>query len=201
MECKKEPALLSALRSNKFFQTTLVLFCGITVASLFFYARKINNVNSSARYSFQQNATNQFRSFPSKEPLDNLRRNGKKIFIAFDYWEQLTMATNNFLDLTALAGYGGRQVVVPFVKDSTFVGSPTEKDLETLALYYNVTALNHTLGSRGLGTLISWKEFQNVCQGKLDAMVYFDYTPKIEVTRPFWPCKDRQRNAFGDLQG
>ena len=32
------------------------------------------------------------------------------------------MATNNFLNLTALAGQGGRQVVVPFVKDSHFRG-------------------------------------------------------------------------------
>ena len=39
----------------------------------------------------------------------------KKIFLALHYWEQLTMATNNFLHLTALAVQGGRQVVVPFV--------------------------------------------------------------------------------------
>lgn len=37
----------------------------------------------------------------------------QKIFLAFYYWEQLTMATNNFLNLTALAAQGGRQVVVP----------------------------------------------------------------------------------------
>ena len=31
------------------------------------------------------------------------------------------MATNNFLDLTALAVYGERQVVVPFVKKLAFL--------------------------------------------------------------------------------
>ena len=77
------------------------------------------------------------------------------------------MATNNFLDLTALAAYGERKVVLPFVKDSRFYGVPTKEDFQTLALYFNVSALNHTLRSRGHGTLISWKEFQVLCQGKL----------------------------------
>ena len=52
------------------------------------------------------------------------------------------MATNNFLDLTALAAYGERQVVLPFVKNSFFFGEPTKEGFETLALYYNVSALN-----------------------------------------------------------
>ena len=73
----------------------------------------------------------------------------QKLFLAFYYWEQLTMATNNFLNLTALAAQGGRQVVVPFVKDSHFRGVPTShrrnQTHNTLALYYNVSALNETL--------------------------------------------------------
>ena len=73
----------------------------------------------------------------------------KKIFLAFHYWEQLTMATNKFLHLTALAVQGGRQVVVPFVKDSQFLGVPTlhrRQLYNTLSgLYYNVTALNESL--------------------------------------------------------
>jgi len=134
------------------------------------------------------------------------RRPGKKIFIAFDYWEQLTMATNNFLDLTALAAYGGRQVVLPFVKDSRFYGQSTEKGFETLALYYNVSALNRTLRSHDHGTLISWKEFQDVCQGKLDVLVHFDYTNVSKskkynrTTRAFFPCNERHGKTFGDLK-
>ena len=116
------------------------------------------------------------------------------------------MATNNFLDLTALAAYGGRQVVLPFVKDSRFYGAPAEKGFETLALYYNVSALNRTLRSHGYGTLISWKEFQDVCQGKLDVLVHFDYTDLSKsqkyngTTRAFFPCNDRQGKTFGDLK-
>ena len=107
------------------------------------------------------------------------------------------MATDNFLDLTAVAAYGGRQVVIPFVKNSLFHGLPRMKRSETLALYYNVTALNNTLRSSGHGTLISWKEFQNVCQGKLDVLVYFNYSTNVQATRTIFPCN---RSAFPGLE-
>ena len=131
-----------------------------------------------------------------KDAVEKTQHSGKKIFIALDYWEQLSRATSNLLDLTALAAYGGRQVVVPFVRHSKFHGSPTEKEFETLELYYNVSALNRTLRSRGHGTLISWKEFQDVCQGKLDVLVHLDFhrlseaTTYNPTTRAFFPCND-----------
>ena len=102
----------------------------------------------------------------------------KKILFVFYYWEQLTMATNNFLHLTALAVQEGRQVVVPFVKDSRFRGVPTlhRHRLNTLGLYYNVTALNESLRLHGHGTLINWEGFQDVCKGKLDVLIYFYYS-------------------------
>ena len=165
------------------------------------------NIHIHDRSRSRHRTTNQSSSSVyKKKEKESARLPGRKIFIAFDYWEQLTMATNNFLHLTALAAYGGRQVVLPFVKDSCFYGAPTKKGFETLALYYNVSALNRTLRSRGHGTLISWKEFQEVCQGKLDVLVQFDYTKLTEskeynrTTRPFFPCNTRHRNAFGDLQ-
>ena len=129
-----------------------------------------------------------------------MQRSEKKIFVAFDYWEQLTMATNHFFDLTALAAYGGRQVVVPFVKDSSFLGSTTKKSVETLELYYNVSALNRTLRSLGHGTLISWKEFQDVCQGKLDVLVHLDYTTLPKTSPAYFPCNKNHRNTFWDLK-
>ena len=120
----------------------------------------------------------------------------KRIFIALDYWEQLTRATSNLLDLTALAACGGRQVVVPFVRNSKFHGAPTKNGMENLELYYNVSALNRTLHSRGHGTLISWKEFQDVCHGKLDVLVHLDFHRLSQTktynsaTRAFFPCND-----------
>ena len=202
MQCIKHMGLLRGVPSNKFLQKALLLLCGITALLFLFYVRNTKIVNKSRDTA----VTNQLNSFQSKEEaVDNSRKPFKKIFIAFSYWEQLTAATNNFLDLTALAAYGGRQVVIPFVKDSLFYGSPKEKRFETLELYYNVSALNRTLRSRGHGTLISWKEFQDVCQGKLDVLVHFDYTNLNKTTkynqdtRAFIPCKNRGSNTFGDL--
>ncbi|XP_078342925.1 uncharacterized protein LOC144628661 [Oculina patagonica] len=199
MQNINQKPFLSCLPFNNSLLKVFALFCGITVLVICVVNNRITSTHG--RSHSWKNATNQtVKSFPSKEAVENLRRTGKKIFIAFNYWEQLTAATNNLLDLTALAAYGGRQVVVPFVKHSLFYGSPKEKGTETLALYYNVTALNRTLGSRGHGTLISWKEFQKVCQGKLDVLVHFDYTRNNQATGGFLPCKDRWRNTFGDFK-
>jgi len=204
---------LSWLPSNKsLLRKLFVLFCGITLVILAFCLRRTSFLDNGKIHIYDRSpsrhkAANQSSSsIPEKKEEESARRPGKKIFIAFDYWEQLTMATENFLDLTALAAYGGRQVVLPFVKDSKFYGAPTEKGLETLSLYYNVSAFNRTLRSRGHGTLISWKEFQGVCQGKLDLLVHFDYTnlPKSkkynQTTRAFFPCNARRRNTLGDLK-
>ena len=131
-------------------------------------------LNYDRSLSWHKSADQSVNSVPIKKANQSVRRPGGKIFIAFDYWEQLLSGTNNFLDLTVLAAYGERQVVLSFVKNSRFYGEPIKEGFETLALYYNVSALNRTLRSRGHRTLISWKEFQNVCQGKLDILVHFD---------------------------
>ena len=196
---------------DKSLMKTFFLFCAIALVICAFYLQKISiidigNIPIYDRSLSGHKATNQFSSSVPKEKEEDGARPWKKIFIALTYWEQLTMATNNFLDLTALAAYGGRQVVLPFVKDSKYYGAPTEKGLETLSLYYNVSALNRTLRSRGHGTLISWKEFQDVCQGKLDILVHFDYKNLNEIkkynrtTQEFFPCDARRRNTFGDLK-
>ena len=110
------------------------------------------------------------------------------------------MASNNLLGLTALAAYGERQVVVPFVENSRFSGTPT-KNNKTLAFYYNVKALNNKLRSHGHATLINWEGFQDVCKARLDLLVYIDY-PDLKVTTnysrsaPFYRCNDRHKTIF-----
>ena len=187
---------------NKSLRKAFVFLCGITIlVTGAIYLRRTTdtdrgNTDIHDRSYLWQNTSNALKRFSSKVAVEDMQSPGKKIFIAFNYWEQLTMGTNNFFDLTALAAYGGRQVVVPLVNDSKFHGLPTEKGIKTLELYYNVSALNRTLRSRGHGTLISWKEFQDVCQGKLDVLVRIDYTKlkkstaHIQSTRPFFPCND-----------
>ena len=133
-------------------------------------------------------------SFDSSE-VESAVHQEKKFFFAFFYWEQLSMATNNFLHLTALAVQEGRQVVVPFVKDSRFRGVPTlhRHHLNTLGLYYNVTALNESLCLHGHGTLINWEGFQDVCKGKLDVLIYFYYSKLTSSTNA--PCNVNHKNV------
>ena len=118
----------------------------------------------------------------------------KKLFLAFFYWEQLTMVTNDLLHLRALAAQGGRQVVVPFVKDSRFHGVPTSRGHHTLGLYYNIVALNESLRSHCYGTLISWEGFQDICKGKLDVLIYFYYPNLTSSTHA--PCKLNHKNVL-----
>ena len=198
--------------SNKSLLKLFSLLCGITLVICAFYLQKTSiirneNIPSYDRSLFWHKSTNQSSSsVVTTKENESARRPGQKIFFSFGYWEQLVQATTNFLDLTVLAAYGKRQVVLPFVKDSRFYGVPTDERFETLALYYNVSALNRTLRSRGHGTLISWKEFQDVCQGKLDVLVQFDYTNLTEskkhnrTTRGFFPCNVTLRKIFGYLK-
>ena len=205
---------LSWLPRNKSFLKLFFLLCGIS-ALVFcaFYLQRTSLIDKGNIISYDRSpslhrATNQTNSsLPKEKEEKSPRRPGKKILIAFDYWEQLTMATNSFLGLTALTAYGGRQVVVPFVKNSRFLGAPTQTGFaETLALYYNVSALNRTLRSRGHGTLISWNEFQDVCSGKLDILVHLDYTDLTKskkynrTTQAFFPCNARQGNILENLK-
>ena len=155
---------------------------------------------SCGLYSRNSN-TNQSNSFHISK-VENTSAQEKKIIIAFQYWEQLSRATQSLLDLAALATYGGRQVVVPFVRNSNFYG---EWHSSTLELYFNVTALNRTLVSHGYGALTNWKDFQNVCKGRLDVLVYFDYTDvkKIKtysLDKPYIPCKNSHSFTFKGIK-
>ena len=151
----------------------------ITVIACVFYlefqsSTQFTNTNyrDISRLYMRNRITDQSNSF-HVSGVGNTSSQGKKILIAFQYWEQLSGATQSLLKLTALATYGGRQAVVPFVNNSHFFG---KRSTATLALYFNVTALNRTLVSHGYGALINWKDFQDVCKGRLDVLVYFDYT-------------------------
>ena len=129
----------------------------------FNFARKINEVLNGGNFVRQDDSSRQSRNM--------------KFYIAFRFWDRLSMATNNLIALTALASYSGHQVVVPFVNDSQFfVYKMSSDDTQTLALYYNLSAFNNTLRSHGYSTLVSWETFQSVCQDKLDLLIRFSYS-------------------------
>ena len=127
-----------------------------------------------SNFARESNAVLNGGNFAQHENGSSIQRRNLKFYIAFGYWEQLTMATNNLIALTALASYSGHQVVVPFVIDSHFIGNKM-KNSETLALYYNLSAFNNTLRSHGYSTLVSWETFQSVCRDKLDLLIRFSY--------------------------
>ena len=121
------------------------------------FARKINEVLNGGNFVQQDDSSRQSRNM--------------KFYIAFRYWEQLSMATNNLIALAALASYSVHQVVVPFVIDSQFFGyEMSSDDTQTLALF--------TLRSHGYSTLVSWETFQSVRQDKLDLLIRFSYGEK-----------------------
>ena len=68
-----------------------------------------------------------------------------KFYMAFSYSEQLLKATENLIALAALAAYDGRNVVVPFVNNSMFTAKNLRNETQSLALYYNLSALNSKL--------------------------------------------------------
>ena len=135
MHCNKHDiALLSRMSANKSLLKALVLFSGITVVLFIYFVRNTTIINRSLDTAINDvshslhGANNQLDSFQrNNEAVDNLRRPFNKIFLAFGYWEQPTAATNNFLDLRALAAYGGQQIVVPSVTERLVILSPTDR--------------------------------------------------------------------------
>ena len=72
-------------------------------AWLFNFARKSHEVLNGGNFAQHENSSTQRRNL--------------KFYTAFEYWEELTQATNNLIALTALASYSGHQVVVPLVNE------------------------------------------------------------------------------------
>ena len=107
-------------------------------------------------------------------PKTENEKNGRFIFV-FSYWEQLSAATNSLIQLTTLAAYGRRQVVLPFVANSSLFGTKLDEHTATLGAYYNVPEFNHILRSQGYSTVVSWETFQATCKQTLDVLVVFRY--------------------------
>ena len=133
-------------------------------------------------------------------------RKPRKFYVAFHYWEQLTMATNNLIALAALATFSGGQAVEPFIRNSNFRAKHPKLKFPTLASYFNLTLFNEKLLSHGYNTLATWKAFQDVCQDRLDSLLYLIYEPqatrlrqKRNISKPsVIPCawSSRKHNQF-----
>ena len=202
------PLLLSAEKPlNQYLARAFRAFIllGTLTVVCWFYVESTKNSSDTVIHIVSQRTRSPFNSRLQSNQVNNKVQKGQKIVFAFGYWEQLTMATNNLLQLAAFAAYGGCQVVVPFSHDSHFYGTPPSEGSKTLALYYNVTALNYTLRLHGHATLIIWQGFQDVCKGRLDVLVYFDHTNLKTTTTyshatPFIACKPRLKGIIKGIK-
>lgn len=98
-----------------------------------------------------------------------------KFFLAFSFKEQLTRGTESLLSLAAVAKYGERNVVAPFVKDSKFYGTKLDENTGTLSRYFDLEELNRKLDSYGYGLLTSWEHFEKDCNRRLDVLLEMRY--------------------------
>ena len=101
------------------------------------------------------------------------------VYVYEHYWEQLTMNTRVLMALAAQAKFGGRFVLEPKVKDSTFgdTGFP-------LRTYYNVTQMNALLQANGYSTFVTEDEFDKECSNndQFDAILHFLYQDNKAVS-------------------
>ena len=171
---RRKPVVINCSLRRVFYMGILV----IVLLHVILYLCKVPQKAWQFNFARKSDAVLNGGNFVQRDDSSRQRRS-LKFYIAFRYWEQLTMATNNLIDLTALASYSGHQVVVPFVIDSMFFGYKMSSDnTQTLALYYNLSAFNNTLRSHGYSTLVSWETFQSVCRDKLDLLIRFSYGEK-----------------------
>ena len=108
----------------------------------------------------------------------------KKYLFALRYYEQLTMATKNFLLLASLATATGRSVVEPFVNNSRFSGLRTGASFSrfkeetnkfvNLDQYFDKKDLHYQMQSRGYADVTTFDDFKNECS-RLDLVVHFMY--------------------------
>ena len=96
--------------------------------------------------------------------------------IAIDYWEQLTMATNNLFTLLWFCKQWNASVIVPYVKDSHFYGLWKRWNSETalpLDLLYDRSQLNSLLEGYRLPPLVTMETFLTKAKRSLIVLQFF----------------------------
>ena len=114
-------------------------------------------------------------SLPSHDT--NIRREQwTRYVIALNYWEQLTMATNNLFRLLWFSKQWNASVIMPFVKDSHFYGLWKRSNNETalpLDLLYDRSQFNSLLESYHLPPLVTMETFLTKARRSLIVLQLF----------------------------
>ena len=117
----------------------------------------------------------------SKDDSPNVKN---RFLFAFRYYEQLTMATKNFLSFASLATATGRQFVEPFVNSSRFSGLRTGVSISRLIKekekftvidnYFDRRNLQYQLKTRGYSNMVSYEKFREECD-EIQVVIHFLY--------------------------
>ena len=194
-------------------------FIGIVIVSTIFYVVWLSslesekhslNVSGSTKTRTSENGSSNTSALlraKMESKIHQATEIREKFFIAFSFGDQLSRATENLLALAALARYGNRSVVVPFVKDSMFFGTKFDQNVGTLSRYFDLDTLNLKLDSYGYGLLKEWSHFNQSCNRRLDVLLNVldaaSNTPLSNIQKQLlkktgWtPCKS-ERQQTGD---
>ncbi|XP_028401711.1 uncharacterized protein LOC114524743 [Dendronephthya gigantea] len=108
----------------------------------------------------------------------NTEDSSDKYILVYRHFEQLSKTTENLIQLAAVAKRWGRNVVLPYVKNSRFFLGP-EFHTYPLDIYFNVTSINILLHANGYSPLVRLKTFNQKCNyakfGIKTTLIHFLY--------------------------
>ena len=127
--------------------------------------------------------------------------NDKYIFV-FQHYEQFGKTTENFIQLCAIAAYGSRFVVEPFVRDSRMCGLKTgwwgealspSRLFKPLSLYFDVKSMNELLYQNRYATLRPLAEFKSACNKTIASItvVHFLYYDGKATTMKWFKLSEK----------
>lgn len=133
--------------------------------------------------------------FDVTQPSPEIKLNSKFLFVLHHY-EQLGKATENLVQLCAIANEMGRTVVQPYVRDSRMCGVPggwygelrrKSRLFRPFDVYYDVQHFNQLMTKSNYATLTKLSVFKDVCANEGTTFVHFIYAgPDAEESLRKW---------------
>ena len=133
--------------------------------------------------------------------MDGHKSENDKYIFVFHHYEQFGKTTENFVQLCAVAAYGSRTVVEPFVRDSRMCGLhngwwgdalTTSRLFKPLTLYFDVKAMNELLLQNHYATTQPLTEFKAACNKTRSniTLVHFLYRDGKETTKKWFALSE-----------
>lgn len=107
-----------------------------------------------------------------------------KFLFVLHHYEQLGKATENLVQLCAIAKQMNRFIIEPFVRDSRMCGVPggwygeqrkRSRLFRPFSSYFDVDVFNDLLSSSGYATMEKLETFKTSCSGERTTIVHFNY--------------------------